>query len=284
MLIHLIPGTAMATLANRPRFQLNDLQVELPELDPTLDPCALTPLEPRPDFRLTWGVTGMLVAGLGAILLTIKVAPLVLPTEARKTVAISLLPGEPDPVVVEEGGGARAGGGDDAIDPQMALRVDRTLQPRVQVPETLEPLPQAPSSLVFGVTDLPQVPGGTGLQRGAGEGTGGSGSGNGRGGRGNILGHMGSSGPDFRLVVIQSDRPLYRLPPKLKVEQTQVSVEVLVAMDGSVTSARVLSGLPMLHASAVSSAMKYRFEPLEPHGFKTPVRLTIHFNYREVGS
>lgn len=60
-------------------------------LSPALDPSALTPLKPKPDPRLTWTSTGLLVAVAATALLMVKAAPLALAAESGKTVAMSLV-------------------------------------------------------------------------------------------------------------------------------------------------------------------------------------------------
>ena len=97
---------------------------------------------------------------------------------------------------------------------------------------------------------------------------------------------------------IESDKPM-RLPstvlqgkaiarrtpeyPRLAKQvglQGSVSVEVMIAPDGRVESARAVSGHPMFAKAAVDSAYGWRFEPTLLNG--TPVRVTgiIVFNFR----
>lgn len=112
---------------------------------------------------------------------------------------------------------------------------------------------------------LPKAPGGTGWARGTGRDAT-------RGGKKAEPVH------DLQLVVVHQEPAVSDLAfedPELKVP---VRVLLTIGAEGLPTEARATSGPEALYADVLQAAMKWRFEPLAPHGLTSPqfIRLTFH--------
>lgn len=87
--------------------------------------------------------------------------------------------------------------------------------------------------------------------------------------------------PSEQLYAKAKERPLPPYPPIAKAAHAQstVIVEILVSKAGDVICARSLSGHPLLRAVAVTTALKWRFEPIET-GHPANVVSTVAFNFK----
>lgn len=137
------------------------------------------------------------------------------------------------------------------------------------------PDPEAPP-----VKDLlagPQLPAGLNLQLPLAEG--GNGMAKGRGGeaRAGLGSGPGGHRPDFRLVVLHSETFTHRLKPGENLANQVVRVRIAIGPDGVPLRAEAVGGPPLLFAEAVQTALRYRFEPLAPHGLRAPYELHINF-------
>jgi TonB family protein len=76
------------------------------------------------------------------------------------------------------------------------------------------------------------------------------------------------------LKVIKSAYPIY--PPEASKKQIEgtVVVRIVVGTNGTVTSAKALSGPPALFASSVEAAKKYQFQPLQDSPVTTELEVT----------
>jgi protein TonB len=54
-----------------------------------------------------------------------------------------------------------------------------------------------------------------------------------------------------------------------------VLVEVIIGVDGRVTSAKVLRSIPMLDEAALEAVRQWRYEPTELNGVPVPVIITV---------
>jgi protein TonB len=80
-------------------------------------------------------------------------------------------------------------------------------------------------------------------------------------------------------------RPLPPYPPLARAAGVEgsVAIEIVIALDGRVETARLMSGHPLLASAARETALRWRFEPTLLNG--TPVRvigtITFVFKLRE---
>ncbi len=88
--------------------------------------------------------------------------------------------------------------------------------------------------------------------------------------------------PSEQLYAKAKARPLPPYPPVAKVARVEsaVIVEVLVSKAGDVICARSLSGHPLLHAAAVATALKWKFEPIEASGSPAKAVGTVAINFK----
>jgi TonB family protein len=88
--------------------------------------------------------------------------------------------------------------------------------------------------------------------------------------------------PSEQLYAKAKDRPIPPYPPIAKDANVQgtVVVEVLVSKTGDVICARALSGHPLLRDSAVATALKWKFEPLESLGSPVKAVGSIAVNFK----
>lgn len=156
--------------------------------------------------------------------------------------------------------------GNGAIDPAL-LALPEPRRPMILSDDPDGLSPQAPQPPLNNLNrHLPVAPGGNGLARGTGHDAG-------RGGR-----RPSFSTPDYRLVLLHSepaDTYVTAGSPDLMVP---VRVRVLIGEAGTPVSAVVISGPEPLHASCVQAALRYRWEPLEPHGLKAPIEMILTFH------
>lgn len=88
--------------------------------------------------------------------------------------------------------------------------------------------------------------------------------------------------PSEKFYAKAKERPLPPYPANAKIVRAEgtIVVEVLVSKTGDVICARSLSGHPLLRASAVAAALKWRFEPVEASGNPVDVVGTIAIDFR----
>jgi protein TonB len=60
----------------------------------------------------------------------------------------------------------------------------------------------------------------------------------------------------------------------------QVEVEAVIAADGSVEAVKVISGNPLLTASAVNAVKKWKFTPFTSDGQPTKAVTTLTFDFK----
>lgn len=159
--------------------------------------------------------------------------------------------------------------GNGAIDPALLALPEARRPPMIPSddPEALVLTPQAPLPPVAGLNrHLPVAPGGNGLARGTGQDAG-------RGGR-----RLSPGTPDYKLVLLHQEPADTDLTANSAELMVPVKVLVLIGEEGRPTSARVLSGPEPLHAPCIQAALRYRWEPLEPHGLKAPIEMVLTFH------
>lgn len=83
--------------------------------------------------------------------------------------------------------------------------------------------------------------------------------------------------PDFRLVLIHHEVLTHQLVSGENLTGKTVRVRITIGSDGVPASAEALAGPPELFSEAVQTALKYRFEPLAPHGLKAPYEINVNF-------
>lgn len=260
--------------------------------DPTLDPMAIQHALPPKDRFAPTLVTGLIlgsflfVAVLWPGLLTarppVKQARGALPQSVHR-VDVVLTPAVPPPprpaaLLLPTGQGPGSGGPDRAgsggsgfMDPFFLEAPRPSALDLAEVPAGVETLavPAAPPD-----PNLPLRAGGDGRSRGRGPGSGG-GYGGGMGPGGIRPQAPSPRGPR----VLREVRPTYTLRPVDLIQEAVVSVEITLAADGRVASARAVRGPGFLHRNAVEAALQWRFEPLSQAGLQAPQSLTIHFHY-----
>lgn len=154
--------------------------------------------------------------------------------------------------------------GNDAIDPEL-LKVPVNLPTARTEPDPLSLLePQSPT-VIGRDRSLPVAKGGNGLASGTGLDPG-------RGGGG------GRRGPDYQLVLLHEEPALTDITAHSPELLIPVKVLVQVGNNGHPLSAEAISGPARLHASCVETALRYRWEPLAPHGLRAPVPIIITFH------
>jgi hypothetical protein len=228
-----------------------------------------------------WAILGIVLL-LGTLAWEMEIrAEATLESPESKPSALSvpvLLRIHPPPMVARTAPGPSPSGighakGTDSIDP--ALLREALTQPRAGLP-----LDSGPDAILPGgdglrnLTDLdlslPQAPGGTGWAKGTGRDATRGGS------RGPAS--SGSPRPDLKLVLLHEEQAVSHLPfsdPRLRFP---VVVLLTIGPEGIPTGARPLSGPKPLYPETLAAAMKWRFEPLAPHGLSAPysLRLTFH--------
>ena len=192
--------------------------------------------------------------------------------ESRRTIAVSLAPPRASERV-QPGPSPKGAGhvrGTDSIDPEL-LRA--ALQQRLPGPVTAEdsdrlgtlPTGEGGTRLENLDLSLPLAAGGTGRARGSGQDA----------TRGGL-----KVDPqyDYRLVVLHQE--LAMLKPPYSAEEASIPVVVLISIgaDGVPLRVRPISGPKSRFAEVIAAAMKWRFEPLGPHGLTAPFDLRLHFN------
>lgn len=155
--------------------------------------------------------------------------------------------------------------GNDAIDPEL-LKAPVNLPTARTEPDPLALLePQSPT-VIGRDRSLPVAKGGNGLASGTGLDAG-------RGGGGGR-----AKGPDYELVLLHEEPALTDITAHSPDLLIPVKVLVQIGNNGHPLSAEAVSGPARLHASCIETAMRYRWEPLAPHGLKAPVPITITFH------
>ncbi len=156
--------------------------------------------------------------------------------------------------------------GNGAVDPllQPFLRRNGGEVPVPEVPVRAEP----DSAGLLGDASLPVAKGGNGLARGTGRDPG-------RGGGGGLPRE--ELQPDYRLVLVHEEPARSDLKSDDPSLAQPVLVRVRIGEDGVPLSATALSGPPQLFDVCVRTALRFRWEPLAPHGLKAPQVITITF-------
>lgn len=192
--------------------------------------------------------------------------------ETRRTIAVSLAPSRASERVLPGPSPKGAGHvrGTDSIDPEL-LRA--ALQQRLPGPVTAEdsdrlgtlPTGEGGAGLENLDLSLPLAAGGTGRARGSGQDA----------TRGGL---KVEPQYDYRLVVLHQE--LAMLKPPYSAEEASIPVVVLISIgaDGVPLRVRPISGPKSRFVEVMAAAMKWRFEPLGPHGLTAPFDLRIHFN------
>lgn len=136
-------------------------------------------------------------------------------------------------------------------------------------PDSLSTSPRAEPVFLALNPALPLQAGGNGLSAGTGRE-----AYRGRGSRDSAV-----AAPDLRVVPIHQVPLFHQLRPGERPDLVQPTrVRILIGADGVPTQAQVLSGPAYLHDQAREAALGWRFEPLEPHGLKAPLTLTLTFH------
>jgi hypothetical protein len=214
--------------------------------------------------------------------------------QARKSV--SLLLQEPGPPTglrppVRNLVGPDAPGGDghregsDTIDPRL---LNVKVPARSFPTEAIDPdlLTLSPRAEVIGLSLNPALPvqaGGNGLSRGTGKDPALGNGGLFRPQEPAALKLKDHLPPDYRLVPIrrQASRHIYKRGELTdEVANVPVVVRVVVAEDGKVIQATVLSGPEEMHADSLWAARLWLFETLGPHGLKAPLSVDLIFRPR----
>jgi TonB family protein len=94
-------------------------------------------------------------------------------------------------------------------------------------------------------------------------------------------GATGASAPENGVVLIKLYPPIYPPLARQAVISGNVEVELAIRKDGSVESAVVISGHPMLKQAALDSAQKSQFECRRCDGLVSSYTLTFAFELRD---
>lgn len=246
---------------------------------------ASAPVSRRLPLALSLGLTGLL---LYALSLSLFNGPRSLDSRAMAwtathTVAILLAPpaelDRPAPAPLRKGpeapGGAGHRQGSDTQDPRLAALVaTSSATPEAVDPASLTTLSTADKALLALNPTLPVQAGGNGLSRGTGRD-----AALGPGGRpGSTAPASAAAPPDHQLVPLRQATLRFRLSTGQNAAAKEaVRVRILIGNDGVPTSATAISGPAFLRAAAEKVAMEWRFEPLQPHGLRAPLALTLIF-------
>jgi hypothetical protein len=170
-------------------------------------------------------------------------------------------------------GGAGHREGTSTLDPRLAAVTTTALSlPSDAIdPDDLSRSPDAERAFLSLNPALPLEAGGNGLARGTGRDAA-------RGKGGLIRAPQPVDARDFRLVATRQVPLYHRLSPGESNRREATRVRILIGEDGVPTQAVVLSGPAYLHEEARRAALEWRFEPLEPHGLKAPLPLTLTFH------
>lgn len=141
--------------------------------------------------------------------------------------------------------------GNDAIDPDL-----------LALPQSTDP------NGIPADRSLPVRRGGNGLAKGTVRDVG---AGGGWGGGGRPI-------PDFKLVPIHREPAWSRLPATDPDLTLPVRVRILVGADGIPFQAVAIAGPQRLYQECVDAALRWRFEPLAPHGLTAPCDLVLIFH------
>ncbi len=245
--------------------------------DPTLEPSPIAhSLPPRNRLGVgfaTLAVYGLL-AGLALILPPLapkRNEPIGLPDSltSRKTLDVILreeISHDRGKERVRLGSNTlRGGGGNGTIDPALVDKVVPNTPVMIEPPEDLSNIVYPKFPVIAGDPTLPRAPGGNALERGTGQGV----TGRVQGGRKQF---------DHQLVPIHSPNLEYSLSPsEISKDGDQTIVRVTIEDDGRVSKAKPIKGPSFLFAKAEATALRWRFEPLPPHGLNGPMDITITF-------
>lgn len=170
----------------------------------------------------------------------------------------------------------RGGGGSGTIDPALVDTVVPDIPVMIEPPEDLSKVVYPKFPVIAGDPTLPRAPGGNGLERGTGEGSKGLGRGTVEGATGRV--HGGRKPFDHQLVPVHSPNLEYSLSPsEISKDGDRTIVRVTIEDDGRVSRAKAIKGPDFLFAKAEATALRWRFEPLPPHGLKGPMDVSITF-------
>lgn len=78
-------------------------------------------------------------------------------------------------------------------------------------------------------------------------------------------------------------RPEYPQPARITRTEGTVVIDAIISRAGSIESARVLSGPPMLQSAALAAVCQARYRPFLLNGQPTEVQTTITINFRMGG-
>lgn len=265
-----------------PRTTCVSTESSVYELHPIRD-AASAPARAVP-FLLSLGLTPLLIGGLALSLVPpqARVAARAAFDQARRSVSLLLLESPPQNlqsparnlVGPNLPGGAGHREGTNSIDPRLLPYTTLVSTPSDAIdPDALSTLPTAERVNLSLNPALPIQKGGNGLARGT--------------GRDSALGPGGLSQatarasmplappPDFKLVPIRTFTFSYYLSPN--EEQASIKVLLLIGMNGMPTQVKYVSGPVFLKMDAIRTAQGWLFEPLAPHGFKTPQSYLLEF-------
>lgn len=256
--------------------------------DPTLDPLAITHKAPR---RSPWTpsvATLVIASSLAGLLLTLPpprtssgsgATP-----QSRPSVPVTLqeashLPDQPGGQSVPGGGSGRPAWAPVATPGSGGLG-------------NADALPTLPAFSTMGDLESPVLLPGPSLALGGGDGrghgmSGGSPDGDREGGTGGGLRGKGlrsrpvtagnTPGAAPRLIPIHEIQPHYRDRSEMDLDGLSITIRILVAMDGRVSSAAYLAGEASLQKEAIEAALGWRFKPLNLCGFQKPQLVDIRF-------
>jgi len=80
-------------------------------------------------------------------------------------------------------------------------------------------------------------------------------------------------------LILEQATPEYPALAKVNYIQGRVRVQLMVSAAGSVVSAHVLSGNPILAAAVLNSVRTWRYRPLKAKGDSTPFATTVEVNF-----
>ena len=81
-------------------------------------------------------------------------------------------------------------------------------------------------------------------------------------------------------VLVHEVKPVYPAIAKATRTSGTVSIEAVIARDGSIKSLRAVSGSPFLVKAAIEAVSQWRYQPATLNGAAVDVNLTIEVTFR----
>ncbi len=250
------------------------------------DPYAFAPIRaaaPAPPRRgallASVAIPALLI--LGGLKLAIARPDLVPHSDGPRSVAVQLheawpfvLPSVPQPLGKAPQGPGKAEDlpglghvdGNGAIDPAL-LALPEARRPLIPSDDPDGLRPQSTEPPIAGLNrHLPVAPGGNGLARGSGQDAGAGGLG------------LGGRVPDYKLVLVHEEFADTDVPIDSPGINLPVKILVLIGASGRPLGARFISGPELLRSNCLQAALRFQWEPLEPHGLQAPVEMVLTFH------